>query len=78
MRLIQIKTQTSQLVMLHNVGAVHAHSLLIKRYLEKASRDHSLKEGPEFSLALLRFAAEGACPATAMFCCAMVEILAPT
>ena len=77
MRLIQIKTQTSHLVMLHNVGAVHAHSLLIKRYLEKASRDHSLKEG-QTTPALLRFAAKGACPATAMHMLRMVEILAPT
>jgi hypothetical protein len=64
--------------MLHDVGAVHAHCLLIKRHLDKASRDHSLKEGPEFSLALLRFAAEGACPATAIDLLRMVEILART
>jgi hypothetical protein len=39
-------------MILGDVGAVHAQSRLIKKHPEKASRDHSLKEGPEFSLAL--------------------------
>jgi len=43
--LIQIKALTPKLMILGNVGAVHGHSLLTQKHLDKASRDHSLIGG---------------------------------
>ena len=45
LRLIQIKTQRPQSMMLWKIGAVHGHSLLSKKHPEKASRDTLRKQG---------------------------------